>query len=38
MTSELVLQTHRDVFYRALLERDWEALSDLYAGDYMLVR
>jgi ketosteroid isomerase-like protein len=38
MTAELVLQTHRSVFYRALLERDWEALADLYADDYMLVR
>jgi ketosteroid isomerase-like protein len=38
MTSELVLRTHRGVFYRALLERDWDALADLYADDYMLVR
>lgn len=38
MTPELVLQTHRDVFYQALLERDWDALSELYADDYMLVR
>jgi hypothetical protein len=37
MTSELVLRTHRYVFYRALLERDWIALASLYANDYMLV-
>jgi hypothetical protein len=38
MTPELVLQTHRDVFYKALLEGDWDALSELYADEYMLVR
>lgn len=38
MTAELVMSTHRERFYRALLERDWDALSDIYANDYMLVR
>ncbi|WP_158787149.1 nuclear transport factor 2 family protein [Granulicella sp. L46] len=38
MTIELVLKTHRDVFYRALLEGDWDALAALYADEYMLVR
>jgi len=38
MTPELVLRTHRDVFYRALLEQDWDGLAHLYANDYMLVR
>jgi hypothetical protein len=38
MTIELVLSTHRDVFYRALLEEDWDALATLYADEYMLVR
>jgi hypothetical protein len=38
MTRELVLRTHRDVFYRALLESDWDALATLYADEYMLVR
>jgi hypothetical protein len=38
MTCELVLRTHRDVFYRALLDRDWDALAILYADEYMLVR
>lgn len=38
MTIELVFKTHRDVFYRALLEGDWNALATLYADEYMLVR
>jgi hypothetical protein len=38
MTRELVLTTHRDVFYRALLERKWDTLATLYADEYMLVR
>lgn len=29
MTIELVLKTHRDIFYRALLEGDWDALATL---------
>ena len=37
MTSELVLKTHREIFYRALLESDWDALATLYADEYMLV-
>ena len=38
MTSELVLRTHREVFYSALLHQDWDALAKLYASEYMLVR
>jgi Domain of unknown function (DUF4440) len=38
MTPELVLRTHRDGFYRALLEQNWEGLARLYAKEYMLVR
>jgi hypothetical protein len=38
MTPELVLRTHRDVFYRALLEQNWDGLAHLYANEYMLVR
>jgi Domain of unknown function (DUF4440) len=38
LTSEVVLQTHREVFYRALLEQNFDALSTLYSDDYMLVR
>jgi ketosteroid isomerase-like protein len=38
MTAELVLKTHREVFYRALLEQNWGALAHLYADEYMLVR
>jgi ketosteroid isomerase-like protein len=38
MTTEQVLKTQREVFYRALLEQDWDVLADLYAEDYMLVR
>ena len=38
MTPELVLMTHRDVFYRAIMEQDWDALAHLYADDYMLVQ
>ena len=38
MTEEEVLRIHRDVFYRALLHRDWEALLSLYDDRYMLIR
>ena len=38
MTKEEVLATHQDLFYAALLNSDWDALSDLYAEDYTLVR
>ena len=38
MTEQEVLATHRDIFYAALLNGDWDALSDLYANDYTLVR
>jgi len=38
MTAEEVLRVHRDVFYRSLLDQDYDALADLYAIDYMLVR
>lgn len=38
MTIELVLSTHRDRFLRAILDQNWDALSTLYANEYMLVR
>jgi hypothetical protein len=38
MTKDSVLNAHRDIFYRALLTRDWDTLSELYADDYRLVR
>jgi hypothetical protein len=38
MTAEEVLRVHRDEFYRSLLDQDYDALADLYASDYMLVR
>ena len=38
MTAEDVVRTHTQVFNRALLARDLDALSKLYADDYMLVR
>jgi hypothetical protein len=38
MTKGTVLETHRGVFYQALLTRDWNALLELYADDYTLVR
>jgi Domain of unknown function (DUF4440) len=38
MTPEQVLRTHREVFYRALLEQDWDRLANLYANNYTLVR
>jgi ketosteroid isomerase-like protein len=38
MTHESVLDIHRGIFYRALLERDWDSLARLYANDYILVR
>jgi hypothetical protein len=38
MTKHEVLRTHREVFYAALLTRNWDALSLLYAEDYTLVR
>lgn len=38
MTSEQVLKTQRQVFYRSLLQQDWEALEGLYAENYILVR
>jgi len=38
MTAEDVLLVHRDIFYRSLLDQNYEALADLYANDYMLVR
>ena len=38
MTPELILSTHRGVFYRALLEQDWDGLAHLYGNEYMLVR
>jgi hypothetical protein len=38
MTAERVLRVHRDIFYRSLIDQDFDALADLYASDYMLVR
>lgn len=38
MTNADVLNTHRTVFYRALLTKDWDTLAELYADDYTLVR
>jgi hypothetical protein len=38
MTEESVLQTHRGIFYQALLTQDWDSLSALYADEYTLVR
>jgi hypothetical protein len=38
MTKHEVLTTHREVFYAALLTRNWDALSLLYAENYTLVR
>ena len=38
MTAEEVLRAHRDIFYRSLIHQDYEALADLYANEYMLVR
>ena len=38
MTEELVMSTHREVFYKALLDQDWPTLANLYADDYTLIR
>ena len=38
MTAEEVLRVHRNVFYRSLIKHDYDALADLYANEYMLVR
>jgi hypothetical protein len=38
MTAEEVLRVHRDIFYRSLIDQDFDALAVLYANDYMLVR
>ena len=38
MNQTTLLKTHRDIFYRALLHRDWGSLAELYADDYILVR
>ena len=38
MTAKEVLRVHRDVFYRSLINQDYDELADLYANDYMLVR
>lgn len=38
MTAQEVLSAQRGVFYPALINRDWDALSKLYADDYTLVR
>jgi len=38
MTAEEVLRVHRNVFYRSLINQDFEPLANLYANEYMLVR
>jgi hypothetical protein len=38
MIAEEVLRVHRGIFYRSLIDQDYDALADLYASDYMLVR
>jgi Domain of unknown function (DUF4440) len=38
MIVQEVLRVHRDMFYRSLIDQDYDALADLYANDYMLVR
>ena len=38
MTDTEVLKTHEDVFYRAIKNRDFDALASVYSDDYMLVR
>lgn len=38
MTAEEVLHVHRDIFYRSLINHDYDAFADLYANEYMLVR
>ena len=38
MTEQEILSKQREVFYPALIDRDWDALAALYADDYTLVR
>ena len=38
MTEAEVLRTHVDLFYGALMSRDWDQLAAIYSDDYMLVR
>jgi ketosteroid isomerase-like protein len=38
MTAEDVIRTHTEGFNRALMTHDLDALSAIYADDYMLVR
>ena len=38
MTAEDVIRTHTEGFNRALTTHDLDALSEIYADDYMLVR
>lgn len=38
MTEQEVVRTHTEGFYGALKARDFDALSRLYAADYMFVR
>ena len=38
MTDTEVLKIHEDVFYRAIKNRDFDALAKVYSDDYMLVR
>jgi ketosteroid isomerase-like protein len=38
VTDAEVLKTHEGVFYRAIKNRDFDALAQVYSDDYMLVR
>jgi hypothetical protein len=38
VNSEEVLRVHRNIFYRSLINQDYDELTDLYADEYMLVR
>jgi ketosteroid isomerase-like protein len=38
ITTEDVRRTHREDFYGALRNNDWEKLSQVYSDDYILMR
>jgi ketosteroid isomerase-like protein len=38
LTPDEVLSVHRNRFYKALTEGDYESLRDLYVDDYIVVR
>jgi ketosteroid isomerase-like protein len=38
ITAEEVSRAHREDFYGALKENDFEKLAKIYSDDYMLVR